>query len=96
MRCTVKDRKVYIFAIGNFPKNRNQMYQVIGYIKELDGMLGIHPCYPDGNLLVFDSINNCKRGKNLLEMVGIKTGDNIMNGSLSEDKQHLTVIDPAT
>lgn len=92
----MKQNKVYIFAIGNFPFNKKEMYRLLGYIKELDGFLGIHPCFPDGNLLTFDNLNNAKRGRNLLKMIGVNTGDHIMKGTLSEDKQHLMVMDPVT
>lgn len=88
--------KVFIFAVGNFPKNPKKMYQALGYIKEQDGMLGIHPCYPDGNLLVWDTLNNAKIAKNNLEAVGIRTANHIMSGTLTDDKQFLTVLDPVT
>lgn len=81
-------------AVGNFPmpwtsKNKKQKAQkAIDIIKDLDGLYGVQPHYPDGTLLLFDTLNHAKIGSNILISKGIKTGDNICEVFI--DKAYIT------
>jgi len=55
-------------------KNNKKFIEII---KGLDGFIGVHPAYPHGTLLLFDSENNAKRGRNILKAKGVKCGTNI-------------------
>jgi len=78
---TIKENKIeaYTVAIGNFsiPLTKDQE-KVMKIIEECDGFLGLHPHYPDGTLLLFDTRNNAVGCKNILDFEGVQTGRNIV------------------
>lgn len=45
------------------------------YIKNLDGFLGVHPISIDKNILLFDTLNNAKGGKNMLKHKDVACGE---------------------
>lgn len=80
-----KDKKredeTIVFTVGcgrMFPlptdriKSRKAMVEAIEYIKKLDGFVGVHPVDLWHNLLLFDSENNAKGGRNLLRAQGVQ------------------------
>lgn len=69
--------KAYTVAVGNFSPFRRGSRNALKFIKTLDGLIGVHPCYPRGTLILFDSENNAKIARNLMESKGIRTGINI-------------------
>ena len=67
-------------AVGNiplFPKLHKGAVEAIDLIEEQEGLLGIHPCYPRGTILLFRSENDAKSARNVLRSKGVKCGDNI-------------------
>lgn len=88
--------KVFIFAVECLHVPGKKFFKLLGYLKEQNDFIGIHPCYPDGDLLVWETLNAAKIAKNTIEALGIKTADHIMHGTLSEDKQDLLVLGPET
>lgn len=66
--------KAYTVAVGNFNPLKKRSRKAVEFIKTLDGLIGVHPCYPRGTLILFDSENNAKIAKNLMESKGIQTG----------------------
>lgn len=53
-------------------KTRKGMEEAIKYIKKLEGFIGVHPVDLWHNLLLFDSENNAKGGRNLLRAQGVQ------------------------
>ena len=53
-------------------KIRKGMEEAIKYIKKLNGFVGVHPVDLWHNLLLFDSENNAKGGRNLLMAQGVQ------------------------
>lgn len=84
-------RNVFVFAVGNMPLNPIKLMQTVNFIKLLDGFIGLHPCYPKGTLLVFDSLNNSKRARNILQDNGVQCGTYIMKATLTADNKNLLV-----
>lgn len=82
----MKEVKAYTVAIGNFsiPFTRDQK-KIIKILMKLDGFYGLHPAYPHGTLLLFDSENNAKRARNELDMYGVQTGRNICECFIPEE-----------
>lgn len=70
--------KAFTFAIGNFsiPFTKDQK-KIIEVIKKMDGFVGLHPVYPYGTLLLFETENNAKVGRNILRSMNVQTGINI-------------------
>lgn len=69
--------KAYTVAVGNINPLMRASRKAVKYIAKLDGLIGVHPHYPDGTLILFRTENDAKIGKNRMESVGIKTGHNI-------------------
>ena len=71
----------YAFAIPNLPiRPDKNVRKFLKYVEKLDGFQGLYPCYPDGTLLIFDTENNAKGGRNLIRNypgVEFPVGDNI-------------------
>lgn len=85
-------RTIYTFAVGNLPmRNRRKLYQTVEYFKLQPGFIGLHPHPPRGTLLVFDTLNNAKRARNIFEDNGIQCGNYIMRGTLTDDNLNLFV-----
>lgn len=49
--------------------------EALRYIKKLDGFIGVHPVDINRNILVFDTLNNAKGGRNLLKSKDVNVGD---------------------
>lgn len=71
----------YAFAMPNLPlKPNKEILYFLDYVQKLDGFQGIYPCYPNGTLLIFDTENNAKGGRNLLRTypgINFEFGKNI-------------------
>jgi hypothetical protein len=85
-------QKCYGFAVGNispfvFGKKKRAMIAAIEEIKKLEGLLGVHPAYPDGTVLVFDTLNNAKGGRNILRSKGVVCGKEI--GEVEVEKRFI-------
>ena len=73
-------RTIYTVAIGNFsvPPTEEQK-KVANIIRdECHGLIAVHPAYPHGTLLMFDSLNNAKECRNVLQYEGVQTGNHIV------------------
>lgn len=69
--------KAYTVAIGNFsiPFTKDQK-KIVEEIKKMDGFVGLHfSSY--GTLLLFETENNAKVGRNILRSMNVQTGINI-------------------
>ena len=57
--------KCYTVAIPNLPIHPNKrVVKFIEDIQKMDGFVGIRPEYPYGTLVVFDTLNHAKVGRN--------------------------------
>ena len=82
----MSDKKyVWTVAIGNFNPFKKESREAVKFIKDLEGLVAVHPVYPKGTLLLFDSENNAKGAKNLMEAQGIQCGRNICRGWINGD-----------
>lgn len=73
-------REAWTVAVGNLPllwRFRKAVKKAIKTIEEQEGFIGLHPTYPRGTILLFDSENNAKGARNMLRYYGITCGDNI-------------------
>ena len=64
-------------AIGNIDPLKKTSRDAVKYISKLKGFVGFFPHYPHGTLCMFKSENDAKRGRNMMDTVGIQTGRNI-------------------
>lgn len=78
-------KQVWTVAVGNFNPLMKASRDAIGFISGLEGLVAVHPHYPNGTLLLFDSLNNAKGARNLMEAKGIQTGRNICRGCINGD-----------
>lgn len=74
--------KAYTVAVGNLPNTPPFMWsketrKAVELINSLDGLIGVHPHYPDGMLLLFKTRNDAVSGKNILDYEEVQTGRNI-------------------
>ena len=68
---------VWAFGVGNLTMNpffRKKQREILHFIKDLEGFVGITPMYPHGTLVIFDTENNAKGGRNLLRAKDIRCG----------------------
>ena len=86
--------KVYSVAIGNLPKTETEkeVQKLANILNELDGFVAVHPHYPLGNLLLFESKNKAIIGRNELEADGINTGRHICEFEWNKEKNELEFI----
>lgn len=68
--------KGYTVATGNVNPLLKRSREAVKYIKTLEGFVGVHPT-PYGTLWIFDTKNNAKGARNLMEYNGIQCGTNI-------------------
>lgn len=71
------EAKVYAVGVGNFNVFKRKSRQAMKFISKLDGIVGVHPCYPYGQLILFKTENDAKVGRNRMNEKGIQTGHNI-------------------
>lgn len=80
---------LYSVAVGNIAPWKKTSREAVKYITILKGMKAVHPNYPNGTLILFNSLNNAKIGRNKMKLQGIKCGDNICKWAVSEDWQSM-------
>ncbi len=69
--------KCWAFGVGNVTMNplfQKAQKKAFDLIKAQEGFLGVHPMYPHGTLLIFDTENNAKGARNVLRSKDIKCG----------------------
>lgn len=87
--CKKKQRpdETIVFTVGvgrmcPLPTDRRSvkkgMKEALEYIKKLDGFVGVHPVDFWHTLLLFDSVNNAKAGRNLLQAKDVSCGNYIV------------------
>lgn len=69
--------KVWTVAVGNVNPFNRKSRKAVKFIAKRKGLIGVHPHYPDGTLILFDTENNAKIARNEMNAVGILTGSNI-------------------
>ena len=80
--CIMKEIEAWTVAVGNLPLLPKALMpkgvtKAIKLIKEQEGLIAVHPAYPRGTLLLFDTENHAKGARNVLRFHGVKCGDNI-------------------
>lgn len=85
--------KAYTVAIGNFsfPLTKDQK-KVVEMIKEMNGLLFVHPTQDQrGTLLFFKTLNDAKEARNILISEGVETGYNIVEVDYEMDGNNLVI-----
>ena len=80
-------RDAWTVAVGNLPVFwflNKRTKQALKLIKEQEGLIGMHPMYPRGTLLLFESENDAKGARNVLRYNGVECGDNICKVQIDE------------
>ena len=86
--------KVYSVAIGRLPMTpqfmwKKEVKEAVEIIRQLDGLVAVCPCYPHGNLLLFESKMKAISAKNELDFERIQTGKNICELEWDKEKNEL-------
>ena len=84
---------VYTVAVGNFNPLMQASREAVKFIKELKGLVAVHPHYPNGTLLLFDSKANAERARKLMQAKGIQVGRNICRGCINGDTLEMEGVD---
>lgn len=66
------------FAVGNISlalNMRKSNREFMRILKGLKGLMGVHPQYPHGNVLIFETENDAKGGRNILRYKGVDCTD---------------------
>ena len=77
------EMEAWTVATGNMPmpwdkrKVKKAAFKALEYIITLDGFIGFFPEPPKGTLCLFDTLNNAKMAKNMMDYKGITTGEHI-------------------
>ena len=79
--------KAWSVAVGNINPLQKKSRDAVKYIKTLKGLVGVQPNYPHGTLIFFDTENNAKIARNLMNAKGIQTGTNICEFDIGEVKK---------
>lgn len=79
---TTEEAMVFGFGVGRViplltddRRTRKAIKAALKYINSLDGFQGIHPISLWKNLLLFDTLNNAKGGRNLLNIQDCNCGE---------------------
>lgn len=78
------DIKAYTVAVGNINPFNSASRKAVKFISRLEGLYGVQPYPSKGTLLLFESENAAKRGRNKLEAKGIQCGVNICECYIDE------------
>lgn len=79
------NKSVWMVAVGNVNPLSRASRKAVEFIRGLSGLVAVHPAYPHGTLLLFESKNHAKIARNLMEAEGIKCGKNICKGHIEGD-----------
>lgn len=89
------DVKAYTVAIGNFtPFSTNpavivDQQRVLNLIASCEGLYGMHPDFPHGTLILFDTRAHAVTARAKLKELGVMTGHNICEVFIDEkDARH--------
>ena len=73
---------VFAFGVGRMvplpfdsKEIKKGLKEALKFIKKLDGFKGVHPVGIEKNLLIFDTLNNAKGGRNLLKQKDVSVGN---------------------
>ena len=88
--------QAYGFAMPNLPTptlfNRKLMKQVKELLDSLEGLIAVTPHWPEGTLLFFETINQAKVARNIIEAKGPnRCGRHIMLCEISDDRQNVSI-----
>lgn len=81
-------KKCYTIAIPNLPNPVTHpalAKKTARFLKKCEGLLGVHPHYPEGTILFFDTLENAKAARWKFMSEGNKCGDYIMNAEMRDD-----------
>ena len=85
-------QKGYSVATGNFDIKKKASREAVKYAGTLEGLVCAIDCYPRGLLWIFDTLNNAKGARNLMNSKGIVTGNNICE--VTYDKMGIIEVKP--
>lgn len=77
--------ELYSVATGNVDPFNTASREAVKFVKELPGMVGVHPGSGRGTLWMFDSLDHARSAKNRMDEAGIITGTNICKFKMCKD-----------
>lgn len=69
--------ELYSVATGRIVVWKRKSRQAVRYISRLEGFVAMTPVDYGGTLWLFDSLNHAKSARNMMNLKGIGTGNNI-------------------
>lgn len=84
----------YTISIPNIPdpiRHPIQAKKVTEFLKTLPGLVGIHPHYPEGTILFFDTVEHARFAWAKFTLEGNECGKYIMRAEFSEDGTSVTI-----
>ena len=85
--------ELYSVAIGNIPlHDEKESERIAKVLNDLEGFVAVHPHYPEGTLLFFESKNMAIIGRNVLNSEGIMTGRHICLFDWDKEKEEVSFI----
>ena len=79
---------VFVLATANLPspwEHPVMARRAVKYIEKLPGLVGVHPMYPQGTLLVFATLPHAEKAKKRMQTDGIPAANHIMRGTCERD-----------
>lgn len=73
----MREKEVWSVAVGNVNPFMKASRDAVKFISTLEGLVGVHPHYPDGTLILFETENQAKIARNKMQEKGIVCGHNI-------------------
>jgi len=90
--------KCYAITIPNLPDPilmQEEAQNVARFLKTLIGFIGFFPHFPEGTILLFETIDDARMARARFTEMGNPCGDYIINAELTNDKGTVTMRDIA-
>lgn len=90
--------RCYAITIPNLPDPilmQEEARQVAAFLRTLKGLIGFYPHYPEGTIMLFETLEDARMARARFTEQGNPCGDYIINAELTRDKSTVTMRDIA-
>jgi len=90
--------KCYAITIPNLPDPilmQEEAQNVAAFLKTIKGLIGFFPHYPEGTILLLETLDDARFARSRFTEQGNPCGDYIINAELTDDKSTVTMRDIA-
>lgn len=90
--------KCYAITIPNLPDPilmQEEARAVAAFLNTMKGLIGFFPHFPEGTILLFETIDDARMARARFTEMGNPCGDYIINAELTKDKGTVTMRDVA-